>query len=65
MTKETRELITDILHKYDWYCSDTFTEGDQCCNFFFNGIIFIIFRQDKDKIEKLIESLARLDDLME
>lgn len=65
MTKKTRELITDILYKYDYYCQDNLTEGSQCCNFLFNGIIFAIFKTDKDKIETLIENLVRLDDLME
>ncbi len=65
MTKETRELITDMLYKYEYYCQDTSTEKAQCCSFLFNGIIFTILRTDKDKVEAIIESLFRLDDLME
>ena len=65
MTNETKKLIVDVLYKYCYYCQDTFTDKDQCCRFLFNDIVFLIFKADKDKIETLIESLYRLDDLME
>jgi len=65
MTKETKELITDVLYKYNYYYLANLNEESQCCNFLFNGIIFMIRKEDKDKIETLIESLYRLDDLME
>lgn len=47
MTKETKDLITDVLYKYNYYCLANSTEETQYCHFLFNGIIFIIRKEWK------------------